>query len=158
MVDRSSSKGDAVSDAEVSELLARLESAEESLQRCERLATANRYAGAVMHEVNNPLEALNNLIFLTRVAADDAEQVSRYMQEAELQLEHLGQITRRTLTFYKQQLEPTDFDLVEILDAALLLHSHRTRRQKIEVRRRVGNAAISRILVGEILQICQILF
>jgi signal transduction histidine kinase len=142
-----------VKEAGVLELSARLQSAEEALQRCERLATANRYAGAVMHEVNNPLEALSNLVFLTKGAANDPQFVTLYMEEAERQLRQLGQITRRTLTYYREQMEAADFDLIEIMDAALLLHAHRFKSQKIEVRRHVGDAAISKILAGEILQI-----
>ena len=52
-----------MTDTDVAGLKASLKLAEEALQRCERLAVANRYAGAVMHEVNNPLEALGNLVF-----------------------------------------------------------------------------------------------
>jgi phosphoglycerate-specific signal transduction histidine kinase len=49
------------------ELAARLTVAEESLRKYERLAVAGRYAGAVMHEVNNPLEAIGNLVFWARM-------------------------------------------------------------------------------------------
>ena len=48
------------------ELKSRLELAERALERSERLAVANRYAGALMHEVNNPLEAITNLVYLTK--------------------------------------------------------------------------------------------
>ena len=51
------------------ELLARLRLAEESLRKYEKLAIAGRYAGAVMHEVNNPLEAIGNIVFLTKKQA-----------------------------------------------------------------------------------------
>jgi hypothetical protein len=47
------------------ELTAQLKIAEESLQRYERAAIAGRYAGAVMHEVNNPREALGDPVHLT---------------------------------------------------------------------------------------------
>ena len=53
-------------DESLAQLKARLEVAEQALERSERLAVANRYAGAIMHEVNNPLEAITNLVYLTK--------------------------------------------------------------------------------------------
>jgi C4-dicarboxylate-specific signal transduction histidine kinase len=131
----------------------RLRKAEEALHRCERLAVASRYAGAVMHEVNNPLEALSNLIFLTKGATNEPDKVIFYMAEAERQLSHLGQIIRKTLTFYPEQAEASDFDIVEILASALMLHAHRMTRQNLKVRRVVGKPAMVKILAGEILQV-----
>jgi hypothetical protein len=43
--------------------------------KCERLAVASRYAGAMMHEVNNPVEAIANLVFLIKLQANDASKV-----------------------------------------------------------------------------------
>src|SRR3984957_12601341 len=87
------------------ELLERLRMAEEALRRSERLAVASRYAGAVMHEVNNPLEALTNLVYLTKQTAHDASAVLENMTIAESQLSRLGEITRTTLSFYREQAE-----------------------------------------------------
>ena len=57
------------------QLLERLRMAEDALQRSERLAVASRYAGAVMHEINNPLEALINLVYVTKQAPHDGASV-----------------------------------------------------------------------------------
>ena len=56
--------------------------AEEALQRSERLAVASRYAGAVMHEINNPLEALTNLVYLTKQAPHNVSSVLQNMEIA----------------------------------------------------------------------------
>jgi signal transduction histidine kinase len=104
------------------ELIAQLKVAQESLQRYEKLAVAGRYAGAVMHEVNNPLEAIGNLVFLAKNAADDPDQVRKHMQVVESQLARLGDITRKSLSFYRDGAEPKAFDLVAIAEAAIRLH------------------------------------
>jgi C4-dicarboxylate-specific signal transduction histidine kinase len=70
-------------DARMEDLSARLRAAEDTLQRSERLAVASRYAGAIMHEVNNPLEALTNLVYLTKNDPADPERVRRNMEIAE---------------------------------------------------------------------------
>ena len=138
---------------DAAELSARLEEVQEALRRSERLDLTNRFATAVMHEVNNPLEAISNLIFLTKIQTDVSPNIVSYMEAAEVQIRRLGEITRRTLTFFRDQQEATDHDLVEIAESALTLHSQRTGRQKIEIRKRVCRPVKARVFAGEILQI-----
>jgi signal transduction histidine kinase len=134
-------------------LLERLRIAEESLQCSERLAVASRYAAAIMHEVNNPLEALTNLVYLTKHDPRNVSAVIKNMEIAESQLSRLGEITRTTLSFYREQTEAKDFDLVEIAESALLIHSRRAQRQKVEIRKEIKGPAKARVFAGEILQV-----
>jgi hypothetical protein len=53
-----------------------------------------------MHEVNNPLEALTDLVYLTKNDPADPERIRRNMEIAESQLLRLGEIARKTLSFY----------------------------------------------------------
>jgi signal transduction histidine kinase len=135
------------------ELSARLRAAEDALQRCERLAVASRYAGAIMHEVNNPLEALTNLVYLTKNDSANPDRVRRNMEIAESQLRRLGEIACKTLSFYREQTEARDFDLIEIAESALKVHSHRAKRQNVDIRKRVAGPAVASVFAGEILQI-----
>jgi signal transduction histidine kinase len=135
------------------QILERLRKAEEALQRSERLAVASRFAGAVMHEVNNPLEALTNLVYLTKAAPHDAPAVIANMEIADSQLARLSEITRKTLAFYREQVEAKDFDLVEIAESALLIHSRRAQHQKVEIRKQINGPAKARVFAGEILQV-----
>ena len=73
-------------EATIAELSSRLEKAEAALQRSQHLVVASRYAGAIMHEVNNPLESLINLVYLTKHTAQDAASVVANMEIAESQL------------------------------------------------------------------------
>jgi signal transduction histidine kinase len=65
----------------------------------------------------------------------------------------LGEITRKTLSFYREQTETRDFDLAEIAESALKVHSHRTNRQKVTIHKRVAGPAVASVFAGEILQI-----
>ncbi len=51
--------------------------AEDALRRTEKLAAAGRLAASIAHEINNPLEAVTNLLFLIRQAPLD-DEVARY--------------------------------------------------------------------------------
>ena len=135
------------------ELAAKLRAAEEALQRSERLAVAGRYAGAIMHEVNNPLEALSNLIFLTKIQPDITPAINGYILLAEEQVRRLGEITRKSLDFFKDQAEVKNFDVADIADSALTLHSNRIRHQSIEVRKQVRGPVLASVFASEILQI-----
>jgi signal transduction histidine kinase len=137
----------------IEQLQIKLQAAEEALKRCERLAVASRYAGAIMHEVNNPLEALTNLVFLTKEVADKPESVRELMAVADKQLTSLSDITRKTLSFYRDQAELKDFDLVDIAESALKIYAERARRQHISVRMRTDGPAFAPVFASEILQI-----
>src|ERR1700727_417053 len=127
--------------------------AEEALQRSERLAGASRYAGAVMHEINNPLEALTNLVYLTKQAPHNVSSVLQNMEIAESQLARLSDIARTTLSFYRDQAEAKDFDLVAIAESALMIHSRRAQRQKTKIRKDLKGPVTARVFGGEILQV-----
>lgn len=127
--------------------------AEDALQRSERLAVASRYAGAVMHEINNPLEALINLVYVTKQAPHDGASVLQNMELAESQLARLSDIARTTLSFYRDEAEAKDFDLVAIAESALMIHSRRAQRQKVEIHKDLNGPVIAPVFAGEILQI-----
>jgi C4-dicarboxylate-specific signal transduction histidine kinase len=140
------------------ELEARLSIAEQSLRKYERLAVAGRYAGAVMHEVNNPLEAIGNLVFLTKNRPDDAHQVREHMQISESQLARLGEITRKSLAFYREEAEPKEFDLVAIAEAAIRLHLQGLPVGRVTLTKQFPQAVSVFGREGEILQVLSNLF
>lgn len=134
------------------QLKARLELAERALERSERLAVANRYAGAIMHEVNNPLEAITNLVYLTK-SAKNLTQVLENMAVIEDQLKILGRVTKQALTFHREHAEAAEFDLVEIAEAALKLHFDKLNRRGIQVERRFRGPAMVRVSASQMLQV-----
>src|SRR5580698_5046853 len=135
------------------QLKARLEIAERALERSERLAVANRYAGAIIHEVNNPLEAITNLVYLTKSEKDNPAQILENMAVIEDQLKILGRVTKQALTFHREHADASEFDLVEIAEAALKLHSDKLNRHGIQVERRFRGPAIVTVSGSEILQV-----
>ena len=142
-----------IAEPTVAELSERLRVAEETLQQTEHLAVANRYAAAIMHEINNPLEALTNLVFLTKHNAGDPTKVIAYSEIAEAQLAQMGELTRRTLTFYRDTSAPIDFDLVEIAESALRIHSKRLKNQGVQIYKNTPEKARVKVFPGQILQV-----
>ena len=135
---------------DLQEKLARVERA---LERSERMALASRFAGAIMHEVNNPLEAITNLVYLAKEQRRDPDQVLEYMVTIEKQLQVLGRVTSQALSYHREQAEPKAFDLVSIAQAALKLHADKLARHGVAVERDFRGPAVTDVRANEILQV-----
>jgi signal transduction histidine kinase len=131
----------------------RLDQAEKALERSERLAIASRYAAAIMHEVNNPLEAITNLVYLTKLEKNNPDQVFANMCVIEEQLKVLGRVTSRALTFHREQGNAKEIDLVDIAESALRLHSDKLARHNITINRQFRGPALATVFGSEILQV-----
>ena len=86
-----------------------------------------------MHEINNPLESLTNLVYLAKKSEGASTDVLQYMELAETQLLQLGAIAGKTLSFYREQTEAREFDLVDIAESALKIHAHRAKKQDVAI-------------------------
>jgi NO-binding membrane sensor protein with MHYT domain len=94
--------------------------AEESARKLEGLAAAGKIAASVAHEINNPLEALMNLLYLIQSGSlGDAER--QHLATAQKELERIAAITTHTLRFYRQQSSPALVSIPEIFESALAL-------------------------------------
>ena len=139
--------------ASQTDLQRRLRQLEKALERCQRIALASRYAGAIIHEVNNPLEAITNLVYLTKTQKSDPGAVSENMEIIGRQLAILSQVTGRALTFHRVQPDATDWDMAEIAECALKLHTEKIARHGITVESSFQRPAVTRALGTEILQV-----
>ncbi|MGH9617811.1 MAG: two-component system sensor histidine kinase NtrB, partial [Acidobacteriaceae bacterium] len=126
--------------------------AEAGLRQAEKLAVVGRLAASIAHEINNPLEAVMNLIFLARLTADN-EETSRYLASAEEELSRVSQIASQALRFYRQQSSAVTTDLVELLDSVLTLYRGKIARNKIELRVEAEDCPDSICFSGEIRQL-----
>jgi signal transduction histidine kinase len=135
------------------DLREQLRIAQEALQRSERLALAGRFSGAIMHEINNPLEAITNLVYLAKLEAHDPERVKGFAKQAEEQLELVRAIARQTLEFYREQRTPHDVDLVELLEAALRIHTKSLLEKQVDIRRSLPEKLVIQGNSGELLEV-----
>jgi C4-dicarboxylate-specific signal transduction histidine kinase len=139
--------------ASQTDLEQRLRQVEGALERCQRIALASCFAGAVMHEVNNPLEAITNLVYLTKTRKDDPALVSENMGIIEQQLAVLSKVTTQALTFHRTHAEAQDWDLVAIAESALKLHADKITQHGVTVDSRLQRPAVTLAFGTEILQV-----
>jgi PAS domain S-box-containing protein len=102
----------------------------------ERLAAAGRMANTLAHEINNPLEALTNIVYLLH-GEDLPPQAKELAEVASRELERVGHITRSTLSFYRKAPGRT-LDLHTMLDEVVQLFGSRAMQHRIEIRTLYG--------------------
>ena len=108
---------------------------EETLRKTEKLAATGRLAASIAHEVNNPLEAITNLLYLLRNFCDLDEAAMKYVTMAEREGRRIAEIAQQTLRFYRQSTQPHRANMAELLDSILDLYQGRFHTFNIKVER-----------------------
>jgi len=113
---------------------------EQQLFESEKLAAVGRLAAATAHEINNPLEAIKNALYLliSRTAADDPNH--QFLEIASRETERVSTIMRQMLGFYRPVVEKSITDVNQVLGEALALLDRQLRQARIGVRTRLDPA------------------
>ncbi len=125
---------------------------EEALRRSEKLAAAGRIAGTLAHEINNPLSAVTNLLYLLQTSGL-GEVHQRYVDLAAAELARVSQIARNTLSFYREAANPIPVRLEEVLDSVLELYSRQVLDKQLRVTRRYRSDGEILNFPGELRQV-----
>jgi signal transduction histidine kinase len=126
---------------------------EEALRRSEKLAVTGRLAASIAHEINNPLEAITNLLFLLRNFSDLPQTAQQYVSMAEYEVHRIAEITQQTLRFYRQPTQPARATLSELLDSVLSLYQGRINGLDLRVERDYESELTLFCFAGEIRQV-----
>lgn len=126
---------------------------EKSLSESQCAAAAGQFAVSIMHEINNPIEAVANLNYLLRMRADDADAVREYGRLIEEQVTLVVQIARQTLSFYSPLDTVEEVGVASLADAALRVQAKRISSKRIRLIRNLKSDAVVRVHAGEMLQV-----
>jgi two-component system CheB/CheR fusion protein len=125
---------------------------EAALIQAEKLAIASRLAATIAHEINNPLEAITNLLYLAS-NGDDAAAAQSYAAQALDEVGRVSHITQQTLKFYRQSTAPSSVQVSEILDSLLVLYNKKLLANNISVHRQYREGPPILCLAGDLRQI-----
>jgi PAS domain S-box-containing protein len=126
---------------------------EAALVQSEKLAAVGRLASSISHEINNPLEAITNLLYLVSIDEHLLPDTKLYVHMAQSELARVSQIATQTLRFHRQAVGPTRVTAAELLDAVLNLYQGRLTNSGIQVQRRYVTAEPILCLENDIRQV-----
>jgi PAS domain S-box-containing protein len=126
--------------------------AEKVLLQSEKLNAVGRLASSIAHEINNPLAAVTNLIYLAQRAAV-SPQAKAYLATAEIELRRVSAIANQTLRFHRQSTNPTPVTAEELIDATLPLYQGRLANAQVKLERRDRTGQSVTCFEGEIRQV-----
>lgn len=126
--------------------------AEAVMLRTEKLAAAGRLAASIAHEINNPLEAITNLLYLIE-RTDDIDDARRQARQALDEVMRVSRIAQQTLKFHRQSEAARRIRMSEILDDVLELFQGKLAPLNITVERRYQYNPEIECLVGDLRQV-----
>jgi signal transduction histidine kinase len=105
---------------------------EAALRQSEKLAATGRLAATIAHEINNPLEAVTNLIYLSKTDPAVPAEVKSLLDTADHELARVSQIAQQTLGFYRDTGRTSEIDLNDLLERSVDLFARRMQSRKID--------------------------
>lgn len=124
-----------------------------ALLKAEERATTGLLALEVMHEIRNPLEALNNLIFLALQANNDAQTMRAHLLAAQEQVTTLNDIAHEVLGFSRSRPTAKPVKVSAVVEAALRIHRRTIEAKKIRLQSELPDNVIAELHTGEVLQV-----
>jgi PAS domain S-box-containing protein len=125
---------------------------EQSLLQAEKIAATGRMAATIAHEVNNPLEAVMNLLYLLREKVTDDEGRD-FLATAEEELGRVSHIAKQTLGYYREHAAASLASVSDIAEHALTIYEPRCTAVGIAVRRSIGSSTKIVLRRGEMMQV-----
>ena len=126
--------------------------AEAALLQSERLAAVGRLASSIAHEINNPLEAVTNLLYLCQ-RSTDPEEIQTYLEMAEREVRRVSVIANQTLQFHGRSTTPAPAQCEELIAGSLALYQGRLINSQIRVEQRYRAVGMPLCIEGEIRQV-----
>jgi PAS domain S-box-containing protein len=125
---------------------------EQSLMQAEKIAATGRMAATIAHEINNPLEAVTNLLFLLRPKIVDEEGIN-HLATAESELKRVSHIAKQTLGYYREHASASLASLAETAEHALTIYEPRCTAMGIRIERSFSPSRKVVMRRGEMLQV-----
>jgi PAS domain S-box-containing protein len=126
---------------------------QEHLRKSEKLAAAARLAATVAHEINNPLEAISNLIYILASMADLPSSAYEHLAVLEQELERVSHITHQTLGFYRESKQLDQVEISTLVNSVLKIFSNKFKVKNITIERDFRECPPVRGLAGELKQV-----
>jgi PAS domain S-box-containing protein len=126
---------------------------EAALIRSEKLASLGRLAATVAHEINNPLDATANLLYLADLSPSVDDATRKYLHMAVEEVARAAQISKHTLGFSKGGDNVSRFRPAQLLEGVLALLDNKLRKKSVTCRKEFKTDREISGIEGEIRQV-----
>jgi len=145
-------EGEIIGASKILRDITRQKQMEGSLLQAGKLAATGRMAATIAHEVNNPLEAVMNLLYLAKTNAVKPD-VIEYLETAENELKRVSHIAKQTLGFYREHAGAKEIVFRELVQQALDIYRPRVCGANIELRAELLTDRRLSVRQGEMMQV-----
>ena len=126
---------------------------EQTLIKTEKLAAVGRLASTIAHEINNPLEAVTNVVYLLQQERELSEPAQRYLKVIEEELARASHMTKQTLSFSRGGNSVQLLRLGELVQDVLSILGPRLRNKHITIHDKLDDDAMLPGVNGELRQV-----
>ncbi len=126
---------------------------EAALHVTERLASVGRLAATVAHEINNPLEAVVNAVYLAKNQPDISEETRGFLNAADSELARVAQIAQQTLGFYRENSRPVTLNLPQLIQEVLGIYGVKLKSKSLRLETRLQPDIVIVAMQGELKQV-----
>jgi PAS domain S-box-containing protein len=125
---------------------------ETSLIQAEKIAATGRMAATIAHEINNPLEAVLNLLYLLRQQVETTDGKA-YLGTAEIELTRVAHIAKQTLGYYREHTSAVSCSISQLAEHALTVYSPRCSAYDITIESHLESSTRLTVRRGEMVQV-----
>ena len=127
---------------------------EAALRMTEKLALTGRMTSVIAHEINNPLEAIGNLLYLLSGSLTQDETARGYIAMAESELKRISGITKQTLRWSKESVQKAQYGVVgDLFTDVLQLFAGQIRNRQVSITVDGGSEVNVYGTIGQIAQV-----
>lgn len=131
----------------------KIEESQNALLRAEKMAAAGRLSASIAHEVNNPLQSVQNCLHLAGREDLSVEKRKEYFDMARMELERLSLTVQRMLDFYRPgAVRPEQVDLADLLGYVVNLTQKQLAERGVKVKMELSSSLPSVMAVGSQIQ------
>jgi signal transduction histidine kinase len=125
---------------------------EQVLLQAEKIAATGRMAATIAHEINDPLEAVMNLMYLLRPMIADPAGIS-YFQSVETELGRVAHIAKQTLGYYLEHAAASSAAIGDTVLHAITIYEPRCTATGIEIKKAINSSRKIVLRRGEMMQV-----
>jgi signal transduction histidine kinase len=119
----------------------------------QKLVTTGRLAASIAHEINNPLEAVTNLLYLLTMESGLTPQGRTFLNMAQSELMRVAQISKHALQFNRETTNPVRIEPCGLIEEVVALYSRRAHEKGIHIKREYQTEDPITAFPGEIRQV-----